>query len=168
MMPFRLVALAALGVTAIPIDHANAQTQVQRLRDACITTDMNRESFQRLFASSGFEPLIPVARQGAPARSDWMSGYETRGVQIVMEGRPGSSDATDCGVLDPRPTGDWRGDLNRLAQDLAMSPVTGERIPDAAESGSWSASGERPLTLHYEVYGEALVVRFARAFAHSH
>lgn len=166
-MRFSLLALAVLGVAAIPVDHALAQTQVQRLREACVATDMNRESFQRAFADSGFEPLIPVFRQGEQPRSDWMSGYDDDGVQIVMEGKPPSADATDCGVLDPRPAEGWRSDVEQLAQDLDMSPVATNAMPNVLDSRSWTAAGERPLTLHYEVYREAVVVRFARPTASS-
>tara|TARA_R110002124_G_scaffold201953_2_gene368471 strand:+ start:319 stop:822 length:504 start_codon:yes stop_codon:yes gene_type:complete len=161
-MRVMLLALAVLGVAAIPVDHAIAQTQVQRLRDACIATEMTRESFQRAFEDSGFEPLIPVVRPGQPDRSDWMSGFEDRGVQIVMEGKPGSSDATDCGVLTPRPAEGWRAEVDRLAQDLHMSPVAAEEMPNVLEARSWTATGERPLTLHYEVYRQAVIVRFAK------
>lgn len=161
-MRIMLLALAVLVGAAIPVDHAIAQTQVQRLRDACIATEMNRESFQRAFSDSGFEPLIPVVRSGKPGPSDWMSGFEDRGVQIVMEGKPSSSDATDCGVLNPRPVEGWRADVDRLAQDLHMGPVASEPMPNVIESRSWSATGERPLTLHYEVYREAVIVRLAK------
>lgn len=166
-MRVRLLALAVLGVAAIPVNCAIAQTAVQRLRDACVATGMNRDAFQRAFADSGFEPLIPVVRAGAPAPSDWMSGYEDDGVQIVMEGKPPSSDATDCGVLDPRPSGDWRSDISHLAQELDMSPMAADQMPDVIESRSWTAAGERPLTLHYELYREAIVVRFAKPSASS-
>ena len=162
-----LLALVALGAAAIPIDHAIAQTPVQRLRDACTATNMNRESFQRAFADSGLEPLIPVVRAGESPRSDWMSGYKDDGVQIVMEGKPASSDATDCGVLDPHPTGDWRGEIGLLAQELGMSPAASDQLPNVLESRSWTAAGELPLTLHYELYREAVVVRFARPSASS-
>lgn len=162
-----LLALAVLGAAAVPIDHAVAQSPVQRLRDACTATNMNRESFQRAFADSGLEPLLPVVRAGESPRTDWMSGYEDGDVQIVMEGKPSSSDATDCGVLDPHPAGDWRTDIGRLAQELGMSQVASDQMPNVLESRSWSAAGERPLTLHYELYREAVVVRFAQPPANS-
>ncbi|WP_339872577.1 hypothetical protein [uncultured Brevundimonas sp.] len=157
-----LLTLAGCGAAAISVDTAVAQAQVQRLRDACIATDMNREAFERAFADSGFEPLIRVVRSGQPGPSDWMSGFEDQGVQIVMEGRPASVDATDCGVLDPRPAEGWRTAVERLAQDLRMAPVASEEIPGALEAQSWSAGGTRPLTLHFEVYRQAVIVRFAR------
>ncbi|MDI1327637.1 MAG: hypothetical protein PSV23_12665 [Brevundimonas sp.] len=166
-MRIAVLALAGLGFTAIPFDHAAAQSQVQRLRDACITTEMNRESFQGAFADSGFEPLIPVVGHGQPIPSDWMSGYEDNGVQIVMEGTPPSSDATDCAVLNPRPAGEWRTEVEHLAQELHMSPVASEHMPNVLESRSWAAAGERPLSLHYEVYREAVIVRFAKPSANS-
>jgi hypothetical protein len=153
---FALV-LAIVGVAGMPLDHALAQTQLQRLRDACIATDMNHESFQRAFAGRGFEPLLPVGRP-----SGWMSGYQDGSVQIVMEGRLGSPDATRCSVLDRRPAEGWRSEVERLAQDLDLSPVASDPLPDAIDSRSWTAAGERPLTLHYEVYREAVVVRFAK------
>ena len=158
-----LLALAVLGAAAIPVDHAIAQTQVQRLRDACIATEMNREAFQRAFADSGFEPLIPVVRSGQPSPSDWMSGFEDRGVQIVMEGKPSSSEATDCGVLNPRPTEGWRAEVDHLAQELHMSPAATEDMPHVLEARSWTGTGDRPLTLHYEVYREAVIIRFAKS-----
>jgi len=166
-MRIAVLALAGLGVTAIPFDHAAAQSQVHRLRDACVATEMNRESFQRAFADSGFEPLIPVFRDGQPMPSDWMSGYEDSGVQIVMEGKPGSSDATDCAVLSPQPAGEWRTEVEDLARELHMSQVPSKPMPNVLESRSWTAAGEWPLSLHYEVYREAVIVRFAKTSANS-
>lgn len=157
-----LTALLLAGLAAPLATARPAQTQIERLREACLATDMQREPFERLIGARGLAPLIGVLRPGEdPTLKDWMTGYDDGGIQIVMSGEPADrSNATDCGVLTPRPEGDWRGEVEALALELHMQPATADGLANALESRSWT--GDDGLTLSYEVYRQAVVVRFAR------
>jgi len=162
-MRIPLLAMAVASFAAAPGGPAVAQTQVERLREACLTTSMQHEAFERLFSTRNLTSLIPVVRQGEESKlADWASGYDDGGIQIVMSGSPADpSNATDCGVLAPRPVGDWRAEIEALARELNMRPAPPEDLPNVVEARSWTTNADRRLTLHYEVYRQGVVVRFA-------
>lgn len=159
--------IAALFIATALSSHtisaeATAQTTVERLQEACVATNMMRASFDQTFAGRGLEPLIPVVRQGEARPTEWSEAYRDGPVDIVLTGQPGSSEATDCGVLARHPEDSLRAEMQRLAEQLRMQPTASEEDPDVIEARSWTAGGERPLTLHYEFYRDAVVVRLAR------
>lgn len=139
----------------------------QRFREVCVATDMRREAFEAALSGRGFEPLLTVIRPGEEWKlKEWTSGYDDRGVQMVMSGVTAidRSRATDCATFDPNPQGDWRGDVETLAQELGMTSAPHRSDPDVSEARSWTAGGDQPLTLHYEIFSSGgVVVRLDQA-----
>lgn len=145
---------------------------VERFREVCVETRMERTLFERAVADRGFEPLLRVVRPGQVLPNEWSVGVDDNGVQMVMDGKPGSNDATDCGVLMRSPKGDWRGDIEGLARELNMqsiphAPSPEQRAARVGDAKSWTSGDSTALSLHYEVYNETVVVRFGRPSASS-
>jgi len=133
---------------------------------------MERGLFEGALGNRGFEPLLRVVREGQALPTEWSVGFDDSGVQMVMDGKPGSNDATDCGVLMSAPGGDWRADVEALAVELGMqskphTPTSQQQAARVAEARSWAASDGTALSLHYEVYNQTVVIRFDRPFGSS-
>jgi hypothetical protein len=159
-----LLALAAVACVSIPAGQAFGQTPVERIRKACVETNMQRDAFERLLGGRGLQPLLQVVREGDNWELfNWMVGYGDGDVQIAIEGKTADpARATECGVIDPAPSGDWRREVAAFARELGMSPTAPLKLPDVSESRAWAAPHNPDLVLSYAVYREAVVVQFER------
>lgn len=157
---------------AEPDPSAEIGTPVAFLREVCLHTGLRRDAFKRLFADdgrrSGWDQAIRVVYAGERIDPvEWSDGYGSNKAAATasVEGRlddgfPGL--ALSCEVNVPA-TGDWRAEVEALAQEMGMTPAPEpRRARGVSETRAWVRQGPSPTSLQYELSRSRVTLRVER------
>jgi hypothetical protein len=134
---------------------------VQLVRDACVSTEFDRDAFEALGQQRRWRAARLTQRSG---RAGWNSAFRANGVLVMMlggqePGGPGTGSATVCSVSVER-AGEGLGDeFAALAESLGLgseSLSAGSR-PGFIAPRIWSTLGGQTLTYAAASDGRAVI-----------
>ncbi len=159
-MPVALAA-AALFASASP-GALQGPDVAQLLRDACVTTELQRTAFERMARERGWREARTTSRSGP--QGGWSLFFHADGAVVMLSYVPEvaadePSTGTVCTVSVEQATPQLEAEIGSLAEELGLEeeqPFTGPQM-GAASMQTWSRLGYRTLTYAVVPNGRASI-----------
>jgi hypothetical protein len=134
---------------------------VQLVRDACVSTELDRDAFEALGQERRWR-RVRLTPRAAPA--GWNTAFRANGVLVMMlggqePGGPGTGSAVVCSVSVERADQELEGEFAALAESLGLGSesLSAESLPGFIPPRIWSTLGGQTLTYAAAPDGRAVI-----------
>lgn len=159
MISTALTLAAFLTSAAVPPVPSQGADVVQLVRDACVTTGLDRAAFERLGRERRWRSVRLTQRSGRPG---WSVAFRTEGSTVMLMGGPAPTvepvDMSSCSVSVERAPDGLESQIDGLATSLGLAPDGAvEARAGMVPVRLWSRFGDATLTFAAAPDGRAVI-----------